>query len=190
MTRARASHPTERLLVAFSGGARSVALAELLRRSMLDLRGRSFHVQMAFVDETPVLERAGAGDTQTEGEGKGERDSEASRLADKGGDRQGRAFVREVLELARGFGFEMHELALPQEGRECLQRHLSAILPARARTHAHTHTHTPASAVTEWERRRADLRLRVLLEHAVRNKCTRILLAGLGFGVWGLGFRV
>ena len=40
MTRARSSSPSEHLLVAFSGGPRSAALVQLLRRSVDELRGR------------------------------------------------------------------------------------------------------------------------------------------------------
>jgi len=40
MTRARASSPSEHLLVAFSGGTRSAALSHVLRKSVGDLRGR------------------------------------------------------------------------------------------------------------------------------------------------------
>ena len=57
LTKARASAPTERLLVGLSGGPRSAALAHLLRLAVSERReraGRTLHVELAFVDDLEV----------------------------------------------------------------------------------------------------------------------------------------
>ena len=57
LTKARATAPTERLLVGLSGGPRSAALAHLLRLAVSERRervGRTLHVELAFVDDLEV----------------------------------------------------------------------------------------------------------------------------------------
>ena len=98
MTRARASAPSERLLVAFSGGARSIALAHLFRRSVGELRGRQFHVEMAFVDDTGIFQEHGL-------------------AADAA-----RNLVSQVESVGSGFGFALTTLQMP----DCSKRDLAA----------------------------------------------------------------
>jgi hypothetical protein len=108
MTRARASAPSERLLVAFSGGARSVALAHLFRRSVGDLRGRQFHVQLAFVDDTDIFRDHGLPAAEA------------------------RALVARVESAGAEFGFDFSTLPLPNESKRVLAARLADIAAKKA----------------------------------------------------------
>jgi len=112
MTRARASSPSEHLLVAFSGGARSAALAHLLRRSIGDLRGRQFRVQLAFVDDSGVFAAHGVPAAAA------------------------REFAAAVEALGRSFGFEFVALQMP----DVMQRELAAGLDGIASQAARDNT--------------------------------------------------
>jgi hypothetical protein len=109
MTRARASSPSEHLLVAFSGGARSASLAQLLRRSVGDLRGRQFRVQLAFVDDAGVFEAHGVPSAQS------------------------LEFVSAVQTLGRSFGFEFVTLRMPDAMQRELVEGLDGIVLQAAR---------------------------------------------------------
>lgn len=103
MTRARASAPSERLLVAFSGGVRSIALAHLFQRSVGDLRGRQFYVHLAFVDDTGIFQEHGL--TAAEA----------------------RKLVSQVESVGRGFGFEFTTLQMSDCSKDNLAAGLAKI---------------------------------------------------------------
>ena len=103
MTRARASAPSERMLVAFSGGTRSTALAHMLRCSVADLRGRQFEVQLAFVDDLDIFLSHGL-DAATK-----------------------REFVSCVETLGANFGFDFAVLTLPENSKSELATGLADI---------------------------------------------------------------
>ena len=103
MTRARASAPSERMLVAFSGGTRSTALAHMLRCSVADLRGRQFEVQLAFVDDLDIFLSHGL-DAATK-----------------------REFVSSVETLGANFGFDFNVLTLPENAKSELATGLADI---------------------------------------------------------------